>query len=75
MFSFFENETSFFIINKLKVQESYTMRIVGKPRTGGEREDQKVHPDNSTRLTPPYHPHHIQNTKNKNNTKVMNRPK
>ena len=24
------------------------MRIIGKPRNGGEREDQKVHPDNST---------------------------
>ena len=35
---FFEKETSFFIINKLKVQESYTMRIIEKPRNGGERE-------------------------------------
>ena len=34
---FFEKKTSFFIINKLNVQEIYTMRTIGKPRKAGEK--------------------------------------
>lgn len=41
-FLFFEKETNFSIINKLKVQDSYTSRIIERPRNGKkrEREDQ-----------------------------------
>ena len=35
---FIEKETSFFIINKLNVQENYTMKIIWKPRIEGEKE-------------------------------------
>ena len=38
LFFLLEKETSFFIINKLNVQESYTMRIIEKPRNEGEIE-------------------------------------
>ena len=38
VFFFFEMETSFFIDNKLKVQESYTVRVMDLERR--ERDDQ-----------------------------------
>lgn len=49
---FFWNRDKFFINNKLKVKENYTVRVIEKPRKREKRKDQLVHLNISARLTP-----------------------